>query len=301
MNFLERIQALFGRVRTYSPLEVAVELLLIWFVIWGIVRFAKGTRAAGALRGVFVLVMMLVVATILLRILGGGEAYQRLTFLSDRFLAIVAIGLIVVFQPELRRALIRLGEGAFFRSTPVEIAQTIESIVEASTYLSRAKFGGLIVIERNVGLAGLAEGGTRLEAKVTAALLETIFYPGSALHDLAVIIRGNVVWAAAVQLPLAEPGEMPDGTLGSRHRAAVGVTKESDALVVVVSEETGKIRIAERARLSDAMTPAELRDALRERLSDARNNTTVATSAGERQTQRLDAPQDDEVRKEEAA
>ncbi|MBX3365010.1 MAG: diadenylate cyclase CdaA [Phycisphaeraceae bacterium] len=299
MSFLDRIQALFGRVLTYSPLEVAVELVLIWFVIWGIVRFVKGTRAAGALRGVFVLLMFLVVATIVLRILGGGEAYQRLTFLSDRFLAIVAIALIVVFQPELRRALIRLGEGTFFRSTPGEIAQTIDAIVESANYLSRAKFGGLIVIERSVGLGGLAEEGTRLEAKVSAPLLETIFYPGSALHDLAVIIRGNVVWAAAVQLPLAEPGDLPDDSLGARHRAAVGVTKESDAVVVVVSEETGRIRTAERGRLSEPLAINELRTLLQNRLMDERETVTEATSAGARQTQRREASS--EADKEEAA
>jgi diadenylate cyclase len=118
-----------------------------------------------------------------------------------------------------------------------------------------------------VGLEGLVEGGTRLGAELSARLLQTIFYPSTPLHDLAVIIRGRVVYAASVQLPLAEPAEMPDPTLGSRHRAAVGLTKECDALVVVVSEESGKIRLAERGRLSPQMTSDQFRTELHARLS----------------------------------
>src|SRR6185369_12086858 len=109
-----------------------------------------------------------------------------------------------------------------------------------------ARFGALIVLERQVGLAGVAEGGTVLNADLSARLLQTIFFPGSALHDLAVIVRGKTIQAAGVQLPLAEPADMPDASLGSRHRAAVGITKECDSIAVVVSEETGSIRLADR-------------------------------------------------------
>lgn len=260
------LRALFDRVSTYPLWQVAIELTLIWLVIFGIFRFVRGTRAAGVLRGVFRLLIAIVLAAVALRVFGGDQSFQRLNFLSDRFLAIVAIGLVVVFQPELRRALIRLGEGTFFRSNPSEIAQTVEAIVEAAEYLSKARFGAIMVIERQVGLRGLVEGGTRLDARLSAPLLQTIFYPGSALHDLAVIIQGSRVISAGVQLPLAEAAEMPEATLGSRHRAAVGVTKETDALVVVVSEETGRIRIVERARLSDPLTPEKLTEELRAKL-----------------------------------
>lgn len=259
----QSIQDLLARLRTYPPLEVLFELALIWLVVYAIVRFVQGTRAAGALKG---LLFVVVVATIVSRF-AGGESFQRVGYLYDRFLALVAIALVVIFQPELRRALIRLGEAGFLRSTPKDIAFITGEVAAAAKYLSRAKFGALVVIERQVGLSGLVEGGTTLNAELSSRLLQTIFFPGSALHDLAVLIKGRVVRAAGVQLPLAEPAEMPDPALGSRHRAAVGLTKECDALVVVVSEETGNIRIAERGRLSEAMTPAELEDELTRRLS----------------------------------
>jgi diadenylate cyclase len=123
-----------------------------------------------------------------------------------------------------------------------------------------------MVIERRVGLEGLVEGGTRLGAEVSTRLLQTIFFPGTALHDLAVIIKGRVVHAAGVQLPMADPLEMMDPAFGARHRAALGLAKECDALIVVVSEETGQIRIAERGGISSPLDPDELRAQLLKRL-----------------------------------
>lgn len=264
MFLLERIQGLLDRLATYTPVEVVVELIVIFLVVLLIVRFVQGTRAAGALKG---LLVVLVVVTIVSRVLGGSGTFQRLGLLYDRFLALVAVALIVIFQPELRRALVRLGETGFFRSTPKDIQHVVDEIADAAGYLSKAKFGAIIVMERQVGLAGLVEGGTVLNAELTARLLQTIFFPGSALHDLAVVIKGRTIHAAGVQLPLAEPADMPDPTLGSRHRAAVGLTKECDAVAIVVSEETGACRIAERGRLSARMTAAELRDELARRLT----------------------------------
>src|ERR1051326_8298453 len=151
----DRLHALWQRILSYPPWEVAVELLLIGLVVWAILRFVSGTRAAGALKGLLVLVVL---ATITARIIGGGEAFQRLAFLYDRFLAIVAIALVVIFKPELRRALIRLGETPFFRSTPRELAGAADAIAEACTYLSKSPFGPIIAIERQVGLKGIVEG-----------------------------------------------------------------------------------------------------------------------------------------------
>lgn len=259
----DRLHSLLFRIRSYSTVEVAVELLLIGLVVWAVVRFVQGTRAAGALKGLFFVVAFV---TLVARILGGGEAFQRLGFLYDRFLAIVAIGLVVIFQPELRRALIRLGETPFFRSSSSQIATAADAIAEACSYLAKARFGAIIVIERRIGLKGLVEGGTVLGAELSARLLQTIFFPGTALHDLAVVVKGNVIHAAGVQLPLADPGDMPEAELGSRHRAAVGLSKECDALIVVVSEESGHIRIAERSQLSAPLPASELRDELLRRL-----------------------------------
>lgn len=298
----DRLQSLLRRLASYPFWEVAIELLLIGVVVFAIMRFVRGTRAAGALKG---MLLILVFVTITARIIGGGESFQRLAFLYDRLLAIVAIALIVIFQPELRRALIRLGETPFFRSSPGEIAGAVDAIAEACAYLSRARFGAIIVIERRIGLGGIVEGGTVLEAALSSRLLQTIFFPGTALHDLAVVIKGNVIHAAGVQLPLADPADMPDATLGSRHRAAVGLTRECDALVIVVSEETGSIRIAEHGRLSEPLDSKKLHDELlrRLRLSPPAADPQTAEEANRTRIMSVPAPGREEMKetKESAA
>ena len=263
MPVFNRLQGFLERLSSYPWWEVAIELAIIWVVVYAIVRFVQGTRAAGALKG---LLLVLLVGTVMARVIGGGGAFERLTYLYDRVLGFVAIALLVVFQPELRRALIRLGEARWWGGPGAAGSDIASEIAEACGYLAKARFGAIIVLERRIGLKTLTEGGTTLNADLTARLLQSLFYPGSALHDLAVIVQGGRVHSAGVQLPLADPSEMPDPELGSRHRAAVGVTKESDALVVVVSEETGAIRLAERGRLSKPYPAEELRDVLRVKL-----------------------------------
>jgi len=259
----DQLHRLLERLEGYSWWQVAVELLLIWLVVYFVVRFVQGTRAAGALKSTLLLV---IVTTFVVRLLATPEQFQRIKYLYDTFITLLAITLIVVFQPELRRGLIRLGETPILRRSTTSTSTVIDSIVDAAKYLSKARFGGLVVIDRESGLKGLVEGGTMMHARVSAPLLQTIFFPGSALHDLAVIIRGGEVVAAGVQLPLADPEDMPDASLGSRHRAAVGLTKECNALVVVVSEETGAISLAERGRLDRGLTPDQLREELWRRL-----------------------------------
>lgn len=279
---LDRLAQLGERLGAYPWWQVLIELVVIWFLVLIVVRFVQGTRAAAILKN---LLFLIVISTLLLRILGQREAFQRLTFLYDNFLGIVAIALIVIFQPELRRGLTRIGETSLFRRAIRPQTQAVDAIVEASLYLSKARFGGLMVIERQVPLKGLAEGGTTLNAEVSSRLLQTIFFPGSALHDLAVVIRGNVVRAAGVQLPLAEESDMPDQSLGSRHRAGVGISQESDALAVIISEETGGISLAERGKLTRNLSEAELRGLLVLKLNPGLVTqlvqTPVATAADE--------------------
>lgn len=259
----DRLYGLLDRLASYPRWEVATELVLIGLVVYAVTRFVRGTRAAGALKGIFVVLLL---ATLVARIAGGGEAFQRLTFLYDRFLAVVAIGLLIIFQPELRRALLRLGETGFFRSGSPQVAEAVDAIADACSYLSKSRFGALLVLQRQTSLQGIIEGGTILDAALSSRLIQTLFFPGTALHDLAMVIKGNVIHAAGVQLPLADPSDMPDARLGSRHRAAVGLSKECDALVVVVSEETGHIRIAERGQLSEPLAREELAPELLKRL-----------------------------------
>ena len=195
----------------------------------------------------------------------------RIEFLYDKFLSFASFAIVVVFQPELRRALLRLGETRLFRGWSQQINEEIEALVESAAFLSRRKIGALIAIEREVGLGGIAESGTRLNADLTSELLNTIFWPNSPLHDLGVIISQGRVAYAGVQFPLAESGDL-ERELGSRHRAAVGMSQESDAVVLVVSEETGDVSIAERGQLIRKLTPEGLRGLLGELLGGSPNN-----------------------------
>jgi diadenylate cyclase len=265
LHTAERLGDLIDRVLSYPSWEIIAELVIIGAIVWAIIRFVKGTRAAGALRGIAV-IFAVVSFIFIFRLAFGADRFERIGYLFDRFVAIVAVALVVIFQPELRRAAIRVGEARFFRNSPTEIARVVDAIAEACSFLSKAQFGAIIVVERDVGLEHLIEGGTVLRADLSSRLLQSIFYPGSALHDLAVVIRGNVIHSAGVQLPLAEPGDMPDPGFGARHRAAVGLTAECDALVVVVSEETGHIRLAERGQLSTPLGISDLRTELTRRL-----------------------------------
>src|SRR6185436_9509565 len=145
------------------------------------------------------------------------------------------------------------------------VSDEIEQLVQSATYLSKRKIGALVAIERSTGLGGIAESGTRINSDLSAKLLTTVFYPNSPLHDLGVIISQGRIAYAGVEFPLAEEGTV-ERELGSRHRAAVGLSSESDAVVLVVSEQTGDISIAERGVLMKKLTPDALRGMLNELL-----------------------------------
>jgi len=267
----ESLLQLWTRLRGYDPFEVAIELALIWIVVWLVFRFLQGTRAARMLKGLGVL---LILTSLLILVLAREDAFQRIQFLYRGFLGFAAVALVVVFQPELRRALVRLGETRLFRSSPSQLDPVIGEIVRAVTYLSKNKIGAIIAIERNVPLGGIIEAGTPVNAQVSAELLQTIFWPGSALHDMGVVIRKDRIAAAGVQFPLAE-GDDISQELGSRHRAALGLSSEADSLVVVVSEENGAVSLAERGQLVRRLSPEALRSMLRTGLSSTAAETTI--------------------------
>jgi diadenylate cyclase len=265
-NFSSFLRAL----RSYPPHAVILELLFIGAVVYWVMRFLRGTRGARMLRGIaVVLIGLYVIISLLANTLG----LQRIAFLYEVFLRVASIGIIVVFQPELRRALMRLGETRLFRSWSSQVSEEIEQLVEAATFCSKRKIGALIAIERDVGLGGIADSGTRINADLSAALLNTIFWPNSPLHDLGVVISQGKVAYAGVQFPLAEEGTL-ERELGSRHRAAVGLSNESDAVVLVVSEETGDVSIAERGVLMRKLTPDALRGMLAELLGASEQKKT---------------------------
>ena len=256
-RFHQLLQRVLGYLRS-EPHEVIIELAVIWVVVYVIVRFLRGTRGARVIKG---MALILIVGTLTIQVLGGENAFERLNFLYSNFLAFASLMLVIVFQPELRRALVRLGEARLFRGGGLRKARVIEELLGSLGYLSKNKIGALIAIERQVGLRGIVELGTHLDAEVSKELLNTIFWPGSALHDMGVIIRGDRVVGAGVQFPLAEGERIPQ-ELGSRHRAAIGLSQETDALVIVVSEETGTISVAERGELTRGLTVDELRPML---------------------------------------
>ncbi len=245
---------------SYGWWRIALELLLIGAVVYYVLRFLRGTRGARVLQGIaFLLIIVYVIVSL------GKDRFEleRIAYLYERFLYFSSVLIIVVFQPELRRALMRLGETRLFRGFGKQLNEEIEALVESAQFLSKRKIGALVAIEREVGLGGIAESGTKLNADLSPDLLNTIFWPNSPLHDLGVIISQGRVAYAGVQFPLAESGDL-EKDLGSRHRAAVGMSQESDAVVMIVSEESGDISIAERGVLFRKLTV----DALRGMLTD---------------------------------
>jgi diadenylate cyclase len=272
---LLNLNSFWNAVRSYQWWVVAIELLLIGLVVYWVLRFLRGTRGARMLRGIaFVLISLY----LLVRIIGTQFGLDRIEFLYRQFLLFAAVASVVVFQPELRRALMRLGETRLFRGWSSQIDEEIEALVEAATFLSRRKIGALVAIEREVGLGGIAESGTRINADLTAPLVESLFWPNSPLHDLGVIVSQGRIAYAGVQFPLAESGDL-ERELGSRHRAAVGLSQESDAVVLVVSEETGDVSIAERGQLIRKLTPEGLRGLLGELLGRSEGSSTRRVAA----------------------
>lgn len=265
----EFIENYFARIGQYSLWIVLLELLLIGAVVYLVIEFLRGTRGARLIKGT---ALFLVIAYVV--ILLSGETLRRVAFLYERVLVLAALAIIVVFQPELRRALIRLGEARLFRTQGNPLRPTVDALCRAAAYCSKNRIGALIAIERDVGLGGLIENGTILNANLTPELLNTIFWPGSMLHDMGVVVRNGKLSAAGVQFPLAE-GEEQDISpeLGARHRAALGLSQETDAVIVVVSEETGTISVAEKGRFIRNLTVEGLEALLMESL--ARQNLSL--------------------------
>ncbi len=249
----------FSRVTRYEWWVVVVELVLIGLVVYWVVDFLEGTRGERLFRGV---IFILVAGVLILNLVVERLPFDRLQFLYKGFLIAILIVAVAAFQPEIRRVLIQIGQPRIWKGSLHQLSRTVEALITAVTELSAARIGAIIVLERQVALGEFIETGVRLDARVTADLLKTIFYPGTALHDMAVVIRADRIIAARVQLPLAEAGAMDGIELGSRHRAALGVTAGSDATCLVVSEETGAISVARNGRLVRNVTEAQIRSYL---------------------------------------
>lgn len=277
ISLLPDFETVARSLRAYTWWQVAIELTLIGVVLYWVISFLRGSRGARLLKGAGVLMITLYV---LVRLVADRFELQRIVFLYGAFLQFAFIAIVVVFQPELRRALMRLGETRLFRSKTAQVNELVESLVESSTYLSKRRIGALVAVERDIGLGGITDSGTRLNAELNASLLNTIFWPNSPLHDLGVIVSQGRIAYAGVQFPLAESGDL-DRELGSRHRAAVGISQESDAVVLVVSEETGDISVAHNGHLMRKLNPDALRAMLQDLLGGGLTEESGGPATGE--------------------
>jgi diadenylate cyclase len=232
-----------------------LQIGIVAYVLYRGLLLIHGTRAVQMLAGLVVLVLVYVVAWL-------AKLDMILALLTGSF-QVAAIAAVIIFQPEIRAALAHLGQSRvtrFFRK--LEQGEVVDEIVAAVERLSRSGVGAIIAIEREAGLGDyVTSSGTPMQAKVNAELLATIFTPYSPLHDGAVIIRGDTIIGAGCILPLSQQENL-DRSLGTRHRAAIGLTEETDALVIVVSEETATISTAQMGVLTRGLTGPELRDAL---------------------------------------
>ncbi len=231
-----------------------VQILIVAVGIFFILQLLARTRAMQMLFGLLLLAAIYFAAEFLqLNLLG--------TILEAGFQYGV-IAALIVFQPELRNALARLGQSRMLRLfNKMEESEVVEELVEGVERLSRAKIGGIIAIQREVGLDEYAETGTRIQARVSSDIILSIFAPYGPLHDGAVLVSGDTLIAAGVILPLTQ-FPVADRSLGTRHRAAIGLSEETDSLVIVVSEETAQVSMAQRGRLERNVSPERLRAAL---------------------------------------
>ena len=237
---LEQFQAL---VRTIGILDV-IDTGLVAFFLYRIYAMLKNTRAAALVKGLMVLAMLVVISKWL--------NLHVINWILEKAMTMMMVALPVVFQPELRRTLEQIGRGRLFRKRveldEAELNDMIEAVANAAVIMGQRKVGALIVFERAVGLEERIETGVKIDGLVTDSLLLNIFEKDTPLHDGAVIIRGNRIVAASCLLPLTDARGLSQ-ELGTRHRAAIGISEQSDALVVVVSEETGTVSVTRNGEI----------------------------------------------------
>jgi diadenylate cyclase len=235
----------------------AIEILILTVGIYYGYIGLRGTRGLRVLTGLAVLVLGLALFS---QILG----LEVISWLLRTFSAVVLLAMVVIFQPELRRLLAQLGSHRLFAG-PQQQRETIEVIAETTLDLSNRHLGALIAIERGTDIQGQIESGVAIDCKFSPEVVVSIFHPKTPLHDGGLIVRGDRIASAACIFPVSQRGDL-DRNLGLRHRAAIGLTEESDAVVIVVSEETGAVSLCHRGRIERGFAPEQLRRRLAELL-----------------------------------
>ncbi|MDD3886755.1 MAG: diadenylate cyclase CdaA [Victivallaceae bacterium] len=235
-----------------DTLKMIFEVFILTLIIYKLLYYLRGARGSSVLAGVIILLIGM-------GLLSSHFHLDVISWLMDKLLATFGVAMVIIFQPELRRAFAQLGSFSFFQGR--RRREVISELVAAAGNMGKRKCGALIVVERRIGLQNLVDDAVKLDIKVNAMVLELIFFPNSPLHDGAVILREGRIVAARAILPLTR-AENVSRRLGTRHRAALGISEETDAVTLVVSEETGSISVACRGMLHRDLSMRELEDYL---------------------------------------
>lgn len=242
---------------SWQNLVSLLDVLVVWYVIYMLMMLLRGTKAVQLFRGIVVIILIKLVSWYI--------GLETVSWIMDQVINWGIIAIIVIFQPEIRRGLEHLGRGSLFanynkKENEAEI-KLVDALDQAIQYMSKRRIGALITVQMNTGLDDYIETGIPLDADVSGALLINIFIPNTPLHDGAVIIKDNRIAVAAAYLPLSESNLIPK-ELGTRHRAAVGISEVTDALTIVVSEETGGVTITKNNELIRDLTQQDYRKLL---------------------------------------
>ena len=231
--------------------KMIVEILILWMVYYRIILFLKDTRAVYVIRGIFILIA----AFFIFQQLG----FRTLIWILTKIFAISIIGLLVIFQQELRHGLVQLGRrSVFYTGFRQEEAESIvREVTSAVSVMAKKNIGALIAIQRELGLKSYVDSGVSLQANISSELIQSIFNPKSPLHDGGVIIVGDLIACAGSLFPLSDNPDI-DKSMGMRHRAGIGLSEESDAIIIIVSEETGTISLAINGRITRNLSKEEL-------------------------------------------
>ena len=248
---------LFADFTLWKYISSIVDILLVWYVIYKLIMVIRGTKAVQLLKGIFVILLVRVVSEFL--------GLKTLSWMMEQAITWGFLAIIIIFQPELRRALEQLGRGKFFSRSSVpeeeEQEKTVTAILKATDYMAKRRIGALISIERETGMSDYIETGIQLNSRISSELLINIFIPNTPLHDGAVIVQKTTVAAAACYLPLSE-SPFISKELGTRHRAALGISEVTDSLTVVVSEETGGISLTKNGELHRDLSQEQFKEIL---------------------------------------
>lgn len=230
-----------------------VEIVILAALAYHGYLFLRATRGARILTGLLVLLLSLTIISDFLEL-------KVISWLLERLSVFLAIGLVVIFQPELRRMLAELGSQRLFQLTSTD-DESLDRLIEAMVELSHKRVGALIALKRGIDLKPYAETGVEIDAKISSELLNTIFHPKTPLHDGGIIIDQDLITSAGCVFPVSQR-EVRDRAVGLRHRAAMGITEETDAVALIVSEETGALSICFKGKLAHDLEPEELRERL---------------------------------------